>query len=151
MTLKLHYHPLSSYCWKVLIALYENQTPFEGVIIDFGDEASRAAFFKLWLMGKMPVLEDAGRDWMVPETSIIIEYLAQHHPGRASFLPTDPDQARQVRMRDRFYDLYVHTPMQKVVGDRLRPADAKDPFGVDEARAMLAKAYDMVEADRGSK
>jgi glutathione S-transferase len=29
MSLTLHMHPLASYCWKVLIALYENDTPFE--------------------------------------------------------------------------------------------------------------------------
>ena len=26
MSLTLHYHPLSSFCWKALIALYENDT-----------------------------------------------------------------------------------------------------------------------------
>jgi glutathione S-transferase len=29
MTLKLYAHPFSSYCQKVLIALYENDTPFQ--------------------------------------------------------------------------------------------------------------------------
>jgi glutathione S-transferase len=28
MFLTLHFHPLASYCHKVLIALYENDTPF---------------------------------------------------------------------------------------------------------------------------
>jgi glutathione S-transferase len=29
MTLRLYFHPLSSFSQKVLIALYENDTPFE--------------------------------------------------------------------------------------------------------------------------
>jgi glutathione S-transferase len=151
MTLKLHFHPLSSFCWKALIALYENDTPFEPVMVDFGDAASRSAFLALWPIGKMPVLSDGARDWMVPESSIIIEYLAQHYPGASPLVPADADRARRVRMMDRFFDNYVHQPMQKIVGDRLRPQDGKDPFGVAEARAMLAKAYDMVESDRGEK
>ncbi len=83
----------------------------------------------------------------MPESSIIIEYLAQHYPGRSQLVPADPDLARQTRLRDRFYDLYVQEPMQKVVTDRLRPAGAKDPFGVEQARALLRTAYGMIEQD----
>ena len=37
MTFKLYYHPLASYCWKVLMALYESETPFEGVVVNLGN------------------------------------------------------------------------------------------------------------------
>ena len=99
----------------------------------------------------LEMLADAARDVIVPESSIIIEYLARHYPGPAPLLPADPDAARRVRLADRFYDLYVHNPMQKIVGDRLRPADAKDPHGVAEARAALALAYGMIERDMAAK
>src|SRR6185437_15586884 len=66
-------------------------------------------------------------------------------PGRTRFLPADPDLAMQTRLRDRFFDLYVHLPMQRIVGDRLRPAEAKDPRGVAEARAQLRTSYAMIE------
>lgn len=105
MSLTLYFHPLSSYCQKVLVALYENETPFERHILDLMDEAKAAAFRKMWPLGKMPVLVDAARDRMVPETSIIIEYLARHYPGRSELIPADPDLARQTRFHDRFYDL----------------------------------------------
>jgi len=82
MTLKLYYHPLSSFCMKALTALYENDTPFEGVIVDLGNEVSRAAFLKVWPIGKFPVLRDEARERTVPESSIIIEYLAKHYPGK---------------------------------------------------------------------
>ena len=151
MPLKLYYHPLSSFCWKVLIALYENGTPFEPVLVNLGDAAEREAFLKLWPIGRFPVIQDTTRDWMVPESSIIIEYLAQHYPGRAKLVPDDADRARQVRMRDRFFDLNLQVPMQKVVGDRLRPAGGKDPLGVEQARAQVRTAYAMIEGGMASK
>ena len=106
-------------------------------MVNLGDPAERAALLKLWPIGKFPVLSDEARGETVPESTIIIEYLDRHYPGRTRFLPDDPDLALQTRLRDRFFDLYVHLPMQKIVGDRLRPAGAKDPHGIEEARAQL--------------
>jgi glutathione S-transferase len=147
MSLVLHYHPLSSYCWKVLIPLYENGTPFEPRMLgNLNDPVERAEFAALWPTAKMPVIEDKGRGTVVGETSIIIEYLDAHHHGPVRFVPGDKEQARHVRLWDRIYDLYLQTPMQKIVGDRLRPKDARDPFGVAEARTLLATGLDMVEA-----
>ena len=76
---------------------------------------------KLWPIGKFPVLRDDAGDRTIPESSIIIEYLDEHYPGRTRFIPADAKLALQTRLRDRFYDLYVHLSMQKIVGDRLRP------------------------------
>lgn len=151
MSLRLYFHPLSSFCQKVLVALYENGTPFEPEIIDLGNEASRAAFLKIWPIGRFPVLRDTAADRTIPESSIIIEYLAQHHPGRTPLVPADPDLARQTRLQDRFYDLYVNVPMQKVVTDRLRPPGKNDPHGVEQARTLLQTALGMVEQDMAAK
>src|SRR4249919_2720021 len=104
MSLKLYFHPLSSFCWKVLIALYENGTPFEPHIVDLSNPIAAAEFKQIWPIGKFPVLRDDVGDRTVPESSIIIEYLDQHYPGETRFLPADPDLARQTRMRDRFFD-----------------------------------------------
>jgi glutathione S-transferase len=145
MSLTLHFHPLASFCWKALIALYENDTPFAPNMVDLGNVAERAALLKLWAIGKFPVLRDDARNQTVPESSIIIEYLDRHYPGRTQFIPADPDLAWQTRLRDRFYDLYLHLPMQKIMGDRLRPK-AKDPHGVEEARGQLRTSYRMIEA-----
>jgi|SRR4051812_17074742 glutathione S-transferase len=147
MSLKLYFHPLSSFCQKVLIALYENETPFVPHVVDFSDPVAAAEFKKIWPIGKFPVLRDEARDRIIPESSIIIEYLGQHHPGATRFLPDNPQLARQTRMRDRFFDLYLQVPMQKIVGDRLRPADKKDAFGVEQARAQLQTALGMVDRD----
>jgi glutathione S-transferase len=151
MSLKLYYHPLASYCHKVLIALYENDTPFEPVLVDLGDPASRDAFLKVWPLGKFPVLRDEARDWMVPESGIIIEYLAQHYPGRTPLIPSDPDLARQTRMRERFFDVYAHNNMQKIVTDRIRPKGKNDPFGVEQAKAEAETALGLIDADMATK
>src|ERR1700749_3641022 len=107
MTLKLYAHPLSSYCHKALIALYENGVDFQQVLV--GDPTRTnpkdwEEFKAMWPIGKFPVLKDEGRDWFVPEATIIIEYVEQHYPGKARLIPTDPDLARRVRMQDRFFD-----------------------------------------------
>ena len=151
MTLSLYAHPLSSYCWKVLTALYENGTDFELRMLSQDDPATAAEFKALWPIGKFPLLKDSARDRIVPESSIIIDYLDQHYPGPGRLIPADPDLARQVRLADRFYDLHVHDPMQRIVSDLLRPDGAKDPLGVEQARARLDTAYDMIEADMASK
>jgi glutathione S-transferase len=143
MTLILHAHPLSSYCWKALIALYENDTPFTFRQVDFGDEASAAAFIALWPLGKMPVLVDGDRT--IVESSIVIEYLDRRHPGPAPLIPADPDQAIEVRTLDRIFDNYVMTPMTQIVFNRLRPADARDPYGVGRDREQLEKTYAWLE------
>jgi glutathione S-transferase len=151
MSLKLYFHPLSSFCHKVLIALYENGTLFVPYVIDLGSESSRAEFLKVWPIGKFPVLRDDAKDRTIPESTTIIEYLSQHYPGATRLVPEDPDLAREVRLRDRLYDLYLHLPMQKVIGDRLRPAGKKDPHGVEEAKAQLRTSLGMIDQEMASR
>ena len=116
--------------------MYENDTPSNGAGRSGQRAESRAAFLAVWPIGKFPVLQDEARAQLVPESSIIIEYLAQHYPGPSELVPSDPDQAREARLLDCFADLHV-MPMQKVVGDRIRPSDQRDPFGVEQAKAAL--------------
>lgn len=136
--LELYMHPLASYCWKALLAFYEADIPFTPHVIDLADPAQRAELVALWPFARFPVLRDHGRGEVVPESSIIIEYLARHHPAAAHLVPDDLD----VRARDRFFDLYVQEPMSRIVRDLLKPGD---PAIVAEARQMLATAYSVVE------
>jgi glutathione S-transferase len=146
MGLTLHYHPLASYCWKVLIALYENDTPFEGHVVDLMDSAEARAFRQFSPLGKMPALQDDTRGRTIVETSVIMEYLDRHYPGPTRFLPEDPEEALRVRFAERFFDFYVQEPMSKIVTDKIRPEGNNDLFGVEKARAELATAYDAIEA-----
>ena len=151
MSLTLYFHPLSSYCHKVLIALYENATPFTPLLVDLGNPESRDAFKAVWPVGKFPVLRDEASGHVIPESSTIIEWLAQHRPGPVKLVPDAAETALDVRALDRFFDLHVHTHMQRIIGERLRPADRKDPYGLDQARAALEVALGIAEkrmADR---
>ncbi|MCW5650818.1 MAG: glutathione S-transferase family protein [Ramlibacter sp.] len=144
MPLTLHYHPLSSHCHKVLIALYELGLPFEPRLLNLGDPQERSAFVALWPTGKMPLLQDGDRT--VPETTIIIEYLAQHHaPTGQTLVPAQADDALEVRLMDRLVDLYVMHPMQAIVADRLRAEADRDALAVAKARETLAMAYGLLE------
>lgn len=134
--MKLYAHPFSSYCQKVLVALYENGTPFDYRNLE--DAAAKAELEALWPLARFPVLEDRGRT--VLETSTIIEYLQLHHPGPVRLLP-DGDAGIEVRMLDRIFDNYVMTPMQKIVLDQLRPEAERDAWGVAEARTQLDRIY----------
>ena len=147
MTLKLYAHPLSSYCWKVLIALYENDTPFEFRQLDAAHADNGREFAALWPIAKMPVLADRGR--AVVESSIIIEYLGLHHRGPVTLVPhhADPDAALRVRTMDRAFDNYVMTPVQQIVFDRIRPAETRNPHDGELARALLDKTYGWLESE----
>jgi glutathione S-transferase len=149
--LKLYFHPFASFCQKALIAFYENQVPFEPIIVDLGDEASRTAFEAIWPIARFPVLRDEARDRLIPESSVIIEYLDLYHPGPVRLLPSDADSALTTRMRDRFFDFYIAEPMQKIVTDRLRPPGQADPHGVDAAKALLQTAYGMLDRDMAAR
>lgn len=134
MSLVLHQHPFAMYCWKALIALYERDVPFTADLV----EADRSALAALWPPASIPVLVDDGV--VVSESSIIVEHL-DRYGDPPPLIPTDPDEALQARLWDRVADGYLTTPVQKIVGDALRPPDAKDPHGVAQAHTTLELAY----------
>jgi len=141
MALTLYAHPFSSYCQKVLTALYENGTPFEYRKIEDADAWADLA--KRWPMRRMPLLIDNGRT--IVEATVIIEHLQLEYPGPVRLIPEDPRAALEVRTMDRFFDNYVATPQQKFVFDRMRPEASRDAYGVEEARRTLTTAYEWLE------
>src|SRR4051812_38277413 len=151
MSLTFYYHPLASFCWKVEIALFENGTPFTGEIVNLGDPKSSARFLDLWPVGKMPVLRDEKRDRTVPETTIIVEYLDCHYPGARKLLPEKEERRLDARLWDRFFDLYIQQPMQRIVAQQLRAEGDRDPLAVPESTATLQMAYGMLEKQMATR
>ena len=145
--LTLYGHPISSFTWKALTALYENATPFEPVTVD---RTTYADFIAKWPMGKFPILIDGDRRQMVTETSVIIEYLDAHYPGQTRFIPKHVDAALEVRRWDRVFD-HLNTQMGKIVTDNIRPEGRRDSYGVEEATRAVGAIYGVIEtqlADR---
>ncbi len=147
MTIELFAHPFSSYCQKVLIALYENDVPFTYRMLE--DAGVSDELGALWPMKRFPIVREHGR--VVLEASIVIEYLQIHHAGPVRLIPDDPDLALEVRMLDRFFDNYVMTPQGKFVFDALRPPEHRDPYGVGEARKMLDTSYAWLDSRMASR
>jgi glutathione S-transferase len=143
MALILYIHPLSSFCHKALFALFENGIEFTSETVNLGDPAASREYFKISPFGKIPTLRDGDQVWC--ETTILLEHVDRKHPGGVRLFPDNPQANLEARYWDRVVDAYLHVSMQKVVGDRLRPADKRDPFGVEEARAMMCKTYDQLE------
>jgi glutathione S-transferase len=145
--LRLYYHPLSSFCHKVLIALYENNIEFEKRIIDFGDEADRAELKAIWPFNKFPVIRDHARKRDVAESTAIIEYLNHYFAGERSLLPADWEAAFEVRFWDRVFDNYVQRPMQQIVSGRNKVNHAD----LINEHATLKMAYAMIDRHMASK
>ena len=143
MSLQLYAHPFSSYCQKVLVALYENDTPFTYRLLGLDDPQAGEELAVLWPLKRFPVLVDGPET--VVESSVIIEHLALAHPGSTPLLPAEPKAALGVRMMDRFFDNYVMTPLQTIVFDHIRAAEDRDPYGVAKAREMLDDAYSWLD------
>jgi glutathione S-transferase len=141
--MELFAHPFSSYCWKVLIALYENDLPFTFRMLGPDHPENGAELARLWPVGKFPVLVDDGLP--VFESSIIIEHLQGRHPGPVRLIPENADAALQVRLLDRIFDNHVMGNMQRVVNDALRPPERRDPIEVEQARAALETIYHWLE------
>jgi glutathione S-transferase len=140
MSMTLYYHPLASYCHKVMVALHELNLDAERKLIDLGAQADRAQLRAVWPMTKFPVLRDHARGRDVPESSIIIEYIDRHYGGPARLVPADPDGALDVRLWDRVFDNYVMGPMQEIVAAHF--SGVTDNSG---RLATLAAAYKMID------
>ncbi|MCP1471385.1 glutathione S-transferase [Sphingobium sp. OAS761] len=141
MPLTLYSHPFSSYCQKVLIALWERDIPFRyRHLEEAGADAERLA---LWPLGQFPVLTDGDR--AIAESSVIIEYLDQHRPGRVRMVPEDPVVALEARFLDRFFDNHVMTPMQQPVNEALRPDATRMDEVMGRTREALDTAYAWLE------
>ena len=146
MTLQLFAHPFSSYCQKVLIALWADGTEFEYRILEQDHPENFVELKRRWPFGKFPLLVDDGET--VVETTPIIEHLQAHHRGPNTWIP-DGELGRRVRFLDRFFDTYVMNNMQAAGNDILRPEGSRDPYGAQQGRENLHLAYDWLEANLG--
>jgi glutathione S-transferase len=146
MSLQLFAHPFSSYCQKVLIALWADGTPFEYRMLDEQHPENMEELERHWPFRQFPLLLDGGQT--VVETSCIIEHLQARHAGPNRWIP-DGEVGRRVRFLDRFFDLYVMDKMSVPVFNALRPEDSRDPFGEAQARERLLLAYDWLEENLG--
>jgi glutathione S-transferase len=136
---KIYGHPLASFYWKALIALYERDVPFEFRMVDAEHPENAAAVGRLAPTGQFPVLVDGDR--IVIESAAVIEYLDLHHGRAPPVVPADPRAAIEARQMDGVFDDYVMAPLTRMVLNVLRDEEKRDPHTVVEAKATLDKSY----------
>lgn len=146
---ELYGHPFASFVWKALIALYERGVPFTFRMVDPDHPENQRRIAALSPTGQFPALTDGQTE--ITGSDAVIAYLDLAHGDAPPMVPRDPGEALDARMMAAVFDSYVHLPMQKIVGDVLRPEAERDPRGVAEARGHLDRSYDWLEprlADR---
>jgi glutathione S-transferase len=150
--MKLYHHPVSSYSQKALMAFYEKGIEFEPALVNLMTAEGRAEYAKVNPLEKIPFLKDEARDWAVPESTIIIEYLEDTFPDQGTrLIPTDKTLARQTRFLDRMFDLYLNDQVQKILFDSLKPEEKKDPVGVATAKKRLRAFYALMDKDMSKR
>lgn len=148
--MKLYYVPVSTYCQKVMTAFHEKGVDYEGVMVDFMDESARSEYRKFYPLGKVPVLVPE-EDWMVPESSIIIEYLDTHFDSGTRLIPEDPDLARQVRFKDRMTDLYLNDSISNLFFQGRKAEADRDPALIENCQYRARVIYEFMEKNFESR
>ena len=146
--MKLYYNPISTYSQKVLLAFYEKGIDFEPNIVKLMDPESEKEYRKVYPMGKIPclVLDD---DHIIPESSIIIEYIDSMAEPR--LIDGDADQTRKIRFKDRMFDLYLNDTVVTLLFQSMKPEDQKDQARIDTAKFRIDTMYSFMEQEFGQQ
>ena len=148
--MKLYYFPLSTYSQKALMALHEKKIPFEPEIVDLRDDAARAKYRDIYPLGKVPLLVlDNGH--LIPESSIIIEYLDTHFESGPRLIPKDPEESRRTRFKDRMQDLYLNESVTTLIFESWKTEAERNAEGMEKARFRAGVLYDFMEKDLADK
>lgn len=138
--MKLYSFPLSTYSQKVLIALGEKGVTCEIEDVMLFDDEQRARYREVYPLGKIPLLVlDDGH--MIPESSIIVEYLDTHFDSGTRLIPVDAEASRKVRFQDRMLDLYLNDPVATLVFQSWKPESERDAELVERASFRIGVMY----------
>jgi len=148
--MKLYYHPLSTYCQKVLIACYEKSVAFTPELVNLMDDDGREAYRKIYPLGKIPLMVLDDGHWL-PESSIIVEYLDSHFESGPKLIPEDPDGSRQVRFKDRMYDLYLNDSVGTLMFESWKPQAQRSQELIDRSRFRIGVMYEFMESNLASQ
>lgn len=142
--MKLFYAPLSTYCMKALMALYEKGVAFEPEFVNPMDAGSWDAYRRIWPLGKIPLLElDDGR--RIPEASIIVEFVDRLSSEGPKLVPEDPDAALEVRLQDRLMDHYLNDQIAGLLFERRKPEQARDAALLERSAMRIEAMYGILD------
>ncbi|QSX37206.1 glutathione S-transferase family protein [Shewanella sedimentimangrovi] len=132
--MELFYHPLSRYSQKVLLGLYEKQANFFPRVVELRDPVQRAEFAQIYPPCKLPLLKTSD-GLLLPESSIIIEYLDRQVRGGTRLLPDMPSVNLRVRLWDRLIDNDLNN--QLFVLEQLLNESQQDELKIRQLRNRL--------------
>lgn len=136
----LHFSYTSTYSQKVLLGLYEKSVPFNPQQVDLADPQAHARYRDFYPLGKVPLLvRDDGR--MIPESSIILEYIDHRFPRGPQLIPAEHEQALQVRLLDRLCDQYLNDPVVSLIFESWKLPGQRDMDLIDRATEKVGIMY----------
>lgn len=141
--MELYFSYPSPYCQKVLIALYEKKIAFVGKLVNLADPADKAEYQAIYPLGKVPLLcTDDNK--LVPESSIIIEFLDQVEPAHR-LIPLETDHARNVRLWDRLADQYLCASVMNMLMESRKPTAQQNAADIERWSRTLGTMYRMID------
>ena len=148
--IKLYEFPLSPFCRKVKVVLYEKNIPFESVFVDLFKGATKTEeYLKLNPFGRVPVLIDG--ETVLYESTVINEYLEEKFPN-PPLLPKDPVKRAKARMMDEAFDNYFMGPLGAIFTEKfMKPAGQANEAGIRENTAKLDGVLRVLEKELEGK
>jgi len=144
MTIKLHYHPLSTYSRRVLIACSEKQIDYEPVVVDMQARKHREQpYLSLNPYGRVPTLQED--DFVLYESTAILDYLEATRPMPA-LAPTDPRQRALVGMHMKLCDLQLGRHAGTIIfPKRFLPKERWNAAAMADAKSQIEKHLAILE------
>lgn len=143
--MNFYHHPVSTFSLKAHAALLEKEVEFTPVLVKLGDPQAQDEYRKIYPLGKVPVLEQADGH-LIPESTIIIEYLDDRYQSGTRLIPEDRELARQVRLHDRLFDLYLNEPRVSLMFEHMKPAGQRDEKRIATWTRRIMVTYDLLES-----
>jgi glutathione S-transferase len=144
----LYCNRLSVFSHKAKMAFFEKDVTFNEVQVDMFNPEALKQYREVYPLGKLPCLKTP--TGLIPESTAIIEWLDQYYQV-PMLIPANPDDARQVRLKDRLADLYVTSNTSLLFFQMLKPADQQDQERIKIARRQLQAMYDYFEKELAGK
>jgi glutathione S-transferase len=138
MGIKLHYHPLSTYSRRVLLACAEKQIPHDLVVVDMAARKHREqSYLALNPYGRVPTLEEDG--FVLFESTAILGYLEATRPT-PPLVPDDPRGRALIDMHMKLCDLQFTRHAGTIVfPKRFLPKEKWNMAAIAEAKAEIEK------------
>jgi glutathione S-transferase len=148
--LKLHYHPLSTYSRRVLIALREKGIEAELVPVDMAKGAHRAPdYLALNPYGRVPTLVEDG--FVLYESTAILEYLEATHPT-PPLVPADARGRALAAMHVKLCDIQLARQTGIIIfPKRFLPRERWDEAAMAQAKKEIERHLAIVERQLAGK